>query len=46
MEAGVRFVLLAALLRRTTRYEEIETEALAVAQMTSGYVVDREGGLF
>ncbi|HEY4418024.1 MAG TPA: hypothetical protein VGN22_00815 [Pseudonocardia sp.] len=43
-EAHVRFALLATLLRRTTTFEEVVEEAVAIARMTNEHTVDSDWG--
>ncbi|GLY50743.1 hypothetical protein [Lentzea sp. NBRC 102530] len=40
----LRFHLVAALLRRTATFDEIEAEAVAIARMTNAYIVDNDWG--
>lgn len=44
LDGQVRFFLLQALLRRTTTFDEVAGEALAIARMTSAYTVDSDWG--
>ncbi|MEU7476600.1 hypothetical protein AB0A63_11500 [Lentzea sp. NPDC042327] len=44
LEGKLRFQLVAALLRRTTEFDQIADEAVAVARMTNEYTVDADWG--
>ncbi|ANZ40890.1 hypothetical protein BBK82_37810 [Lentzea guizhouensis] len=44
LEGKLRFQLIKALLRRTTEFDEIVDEAVAVARMTNEYTVDADWG--
>ncbi|MFD4671240.1 HEAT repeat domain-containing protein [Lentzea sp. NPDC058450] len=44
LDMMLRFHLVAALLRRTTTFDEIADEAVAIARMTNAYTVDSDWG--
>lgn len=44
LEGKLRFHLIGALLRRTTTFDEIADEAVAIARMTNEYTVDNDWG--